>query len=40
MNDTVFTVTERFSSEDPPNQEAIQRAVALWLAQELSKSHP
>ncbi len=37
MIDTIFTVTERFSSAAPPDGEAIQRAVSLWLTKELSK---
>ncbi len=37
MNDTIFHVTERFSAIAPPDREAIQRAVSLWLAKELSK---
>ncbi len=37
MKDTIFTVTERFSSTAPPDREAIQRAVSLWLTKELNK---
>lgn len=37
MSDTIFNVTERFSSIAPPDCETIERAVALWLTKELSK---
>lgn len=37
MKDTIFTVIEHFSSTAPPDREAIQRAVSLWLNDELSK---
>ncbi len=39
MKDTELVVTERFSSADPPDRAAIQRAVTLWLTKELSKPH-
>jgi len=37
MKDAIFTVTECFSSENPPDRAAIQQAVALWLNSELGK---
>lgn len=40
MKDTgLIVAAERFSSATPPDQAAIQRAVALWLAKELNKPH-
>ncbi len=37
MKDPVFAITEEFTSEAPPDREAIQQAVALWLTKELNK---
>ncbi len=40
MKDTDFiAVAEQFSSTNPPDQAAIQRAVARWLTKELNKPH-
>ncbi len=39
MKGTDFVVTEQFPSANPPDQAAIQQAVALWLTKELNKPH-
>lgn len=39
MHETILIPTEKFNSEPPPDQAAIQRAVALWLTKELNKPH-
>ncbi len=39
MHETVLIPTEKFNSEHPPDQAAIQQAVTLWLTKELNKPH-
>ncbi len=39
MQATTFVLKETFSSKTFPDRDAVCRAVALWLAKELQKTH-